>query len=82
MPKLNIYVDEDLMKRVQKYNMPISQICQQALWDAIEETERAVCKTCDSPALFHVKNDEGGAYACRRHLATLAIEGVSTVRAL
>jgi hypothetical protein len=82
MPKLNIYVDEDLLKRIKKNSIPISQICQQALWVAIEEAETSVCDECGQPALFHVQNDEGGAYACKRHLAASLVEGISTVRAL
>ena len=82
MPKLNVYVDDDLLKRVRKYNLPISQICQDALWIAIEEAEAAVCKECEQPAAFHVLYEGLQVYSCRRHLTSLLLDGVSTVRSL
>jgi hypothetical protein len=82
MPKLNIYVDEDLFKRVKKYNLQISPICQQALWAVIEREDAAVCEQCDQPALFYVQNEEGHLYTCKKHLTIYVEAGVSTVRAL
>jgi hypothetical protein len=83
MPKLNIYVDDDLAKRIKEYNLPLSQICQNALWQAVEETETAVCGyDCRQPAVFFIQGEGGSVYACRKHLTTLLTEGISTVRSI
>lgn len=81
MPKLNIYVDEELLKRVRTMNLPISEICQTALWSVVEEEEQTGCKDCPLSAAFLIKNDMGYFYVCKKHVGNY-LDGVSTVRAL
>lgn len=81
MPKLNIYVDEELLKRVRTMNLPISEICQTALWAVVEQEETTRCTDCALSAVFLVKNDIGNIYVCKKHVANY-LDGVSTVRAL
>ena len=82
MPKINVYVDDDLFKRINQYNLALSRICQDALWAAVEETEAASCASCVRPAVFYVQHDGGGAYVCRTHLSSELPGGVATVRSL
>lgn len=70
MPKLNVYLaDDELIKRVKVLNLPISQICRDALWEAVANAERSkVCKKCKAPATYHVIKTNGDTFACKDHV--------------
>lgn len=36
MPKINVYLPSDLAERVKAQNLPVSAICQRALWEVVE----------------------------------------------
>jgi hypothetical protein len=71
MPKLNIYVDDELAKRVRDLKLPMSEISRDALWAAVEKEDGAVCRSCKQPAEYRVRRQSGTVYACTDHLATL-----------
>jgi hypothetical protein len=79
MPKLNVYVDDELAKRVRELRLPLSEISQKALWDAVEKDERAVCKKCKAPAVYHVRREGGSIYSCVDHIV-LYLTDPCTVR--
>lgn len=83
MPKLNVYVpDDELLKRLKSLGLPVSQICRDALWDAVEEAEKnKVCKKCKAPATHHVIKTNSDTYTCKDHV-TLYLGDLSTVRTL
>jgi hypothetical protein len=82
MAKLNVYLaDEELLKRVKVLGLPISQICRDALWEAVEKAESKVCKKCKQPAVYHVIKPNSDTYACKDHV-TLYLGDNSTVRTL
>lgn len=79
MPKLNVYTDHELLKRIRKLNLPLSEICQEALWEAVENAERSSCQ-CGDPACFLIRN-EISVYSCAQHVV-LYLDRNSTVRPL
>jgi post-segregation antitoxin (ccd killing protein) len=81
MPKVTVYVDDDLFKRIKKYSLPTSQICQAALWTAIEGMDAAQCE-CGAPASFRIENENGASYGCRKHAPSLIAVGPCMVRPL
>lgn len=79
MPKLNVYVDDDLAKRIRELRLPMSEISQRALWQAVERDEQARCKKCRAPAVYHVKREGGSLYSCVDHIV-LYLTDLCTVR--
>lgn len=73
MPKLNIYVDDELAKRVRDLKLPMSEISRDALWAAVEKEDGAVCRTrgCGKPAEYRIRRQTGTVYSCTDHLAAL-----------
>jgi hypothetical protein len=69
VPKLNVYIDDVLLKRVRALNLPASQICRDALWEAIWKLNNAKCRKCKEPAGYAIRRDSGGVvYACTEHV--------------
>ena len=83
MAKLNVYMaDDELLKRVKVLGLPVSQICRDALWEAVEQAEaNKTCKKCKAPAYYHIIKINGDAYSCKDHV-TLYLGDSSTVRTL
>jgi len=82
MAKLNIYADEDMIKQAKELNLPLSQICRDAIWEAIEEAGDRSCKRCKAPATFHViKEDGDNVFTCDEHVGQY-IGDQATVRSL
>lgn len=81
MPKVNVYLDDDLASQVKTLRLPMSEICREALWKAVDRDVTALCKKCKQPASYHVRSGKGVMYACEDHL-TLYLDGSATVRAI
>lgn len=81
MPKLNVYVDDELLKRVKNSGIELSKICRDALWDALEKENVASCRKCKAPAKYHIRRENGTTYACDDHVM-LYLGDLSTVRAI
>jgi Post-segregation antitoxin CcdA len=82
MPKLNIYVDEDLAQRIKNSGIEMSRVCRDALWAAIEKEQRAVCKKCKAPATYYVRKENAApVYVCDDHVVGY-LGDQSVVRAL
>lgn len=81
MPKVNVYLEDTLAQRVKTLRLPMSEICREALWKAVDKETTAVCRKCKAPATYHIRSSKGAFYACGNHL-TLYLDGSATVRAI
>jgi hypothetical protein len=82
MARLQIYCDDELVQESKRLRLPVSQICREALTEAIEEQMPTNCKKCKGKSHFQVRGESGAVFACKDHVALFLRGDFSTVRAL
>ena len=87
MSKVNVYLSDDLRVKVGELGIPVSKICQRALWEEVMKVDgprRCTQAKCKNPAAYVVQA-EGyePAFVCEDHVPDfLVANGETIVRGL
>lgn len=81
MPKINVYLSEELDEEIRKVNLPVSSICQEALRQALASEQPCARKGCKSKPEFQVVREGYVAFVCGDDVADY-LGDHSEVRAL